>query len=1012
MKLRMLHVVALTLALAALGLAQEVNGIITGRVEDTSSARIPGVTITITSPAIQSERTQITDENGNYRFQGLPPGEYVVKYELPGFKTLIREQIIVAVGKTVTINPQLEVATVAETVTVTGESPVVDLEQAKIGVNFNSTIKDSIVNARNVWSLLSVTPGIKTSTADVGGSTMGTQVGYSAYGISGQVKVYLDGVDLSEGSGGGSLYGDYGSWEEVSVSAAGNGPEMASAGTAISAVVRSGTNKFKGSVLLGYQKNGFQSDNITDTLRNVGITAGETSTRYTDWNLDISGPIKRDKLTFYTSFRNEYSGLLTAMRKIGGTKYVLPASGIAPALCAQLPCISIDSPDGAPQGGLFYTRLTNGTTKLSFQLNPRNQLTTTANLRLKLQPYRNGSGSSARNYTPETTYRQESWFHTWDLNWVSTLSNRTTLNVSLNNFGYYWVNLPNTEGPRITGSGDTGATTSYIQGPYNSDLNNRRRWHENIVFSHFFDGLGGHHDLKAGYTFLWEDYRGSQLGYPGFISYQFNATSSTPRGEPYRVTLYSDPVQWSQQGLLDNTFYISDKLSIGRRLTLNLGMRFDRYTSFLPEQIRESANSNPWASPSVADIPGLTNFGNLVFPKRTAAIFNQPVPRLSFIYDLFGSGRTAIKGSYGIFSVNPADDLSGSINDNGSRSATYRWDGTMPVDAAYIRRCLATISGCSVSQSNVSVTPIDANIKNGTIAEITAGVDQSLFKDWAVRANYVRKIERGGYGTWNRQYSVTDYRPFQYREPGRDAVLGTPDDQIVTAYERMVATRPSDPLVTYNPGGGDIYTTWEFEANKRFNGGWSLLTGANWTKGRSGSSVFGTDPNTLITALNYGRTNIWDWTKKLVLTYELPWKIQYNTTIKRQRGGSGSRTATISCNTLVPLGQTCAQAGGRQPTQGNISLQVEPGGLPENILPPLTLWDMEFRKTLQLPMERLGKFDAIFSLYNVTNANTITSWTTSTGTFTDLAKNTVPTFHRPTAILSPRIYRLSLKYQF
>ena len=86
--------------------------------------------------------------------------------------------------------------------------------------------------------------------------------------------------------------------------------------------------------------------------------------------------------------------------------------------------------------------------------------------------------------------------------------------------------------------------------------------------------------------------------------------------------------------------------------------------------------------------------------------------------------------------------------------------------------------------------------------------------------------------------------------------------------------------------------------------------------------------------------------------------------------------------------------------------------MPENILPPLTLWDMEFRKTLQLPMERLGKFDAIFSLYNVTNANTITSWTTSTGTFTDLAKNTVPTFHRPTAILSPRIYRLSLKYQF
>jgi hypothetical protein len=193
---------------------------------------------------------------------------------------------------------------------------------------------------------------------------------------------------------------------------------------------------------------------------------------------------------------------------------------------------------------------------------------------------------------------------------------------------------------------------------------------------------------------------------------------------------------------------------------------------------------------------------------------------------------------------------------------------------------------------------------------------------------------------------------------------------------------------------------------------WSVLAGANWTKSRSGSSVFGTDPNSLMTAYTFGRTNIWDWTKKLVFLYELPWGIQYNTTIKRQRGPSGSRTATISCNTLVAVGQTCAQAGGRQPTQGNISLQVEPGGLPENTLPPLTLWDMEFRKTLRIPVERLGKFDAIFSLYNATNANTVTSWTTSTGTFTDLSRNTVSTFHRPTAILSPRIFRLSLKYSF
>ena len=108
---------------------------------NTSNARIPGVSITLTSPAIQGERTLITDEGGNYRFQSLPPGTFAIKFDLPGFKTLVREGIIVEGGKTVTLPIRLELATVAETITVTGESPVVDLEQAKIGVNFSSAIK-------------------------------------------------------------------------------------------------------------------------------------------------------------------------------------------------------------------------------------------------------------------------------------------------------------------------------------------------------------------------------------------------------------------------------------------------------------------------------------------------------------------------------------------------------------------------------------------------------------------------------------------------------------------------------------------------------------------------------------------------------------------------------------------------------------------------------------------------------------------------------------------------------
>src|SRR5215831_19039601 len=125
---------------AGVSSAQEFTGNIVGRISDTSGALLPGVTVTLKSPAIQGTRNVITDETGNYRLILLPPGTFSVTYELPGFRTLIREGVIVQVGVTTTLNINMEVATVAETVTVTGQSPVVDVQNASLGVNFNQNM--------------------------------------------------------------------------------------------------------------------------------------------------------------------------------------------------------------------------------------------------------------------------------------------------------------------------------------------------------------------------------------------------------------------------------------------------------------------------------------------------------------------------------------------------------------------------------------------------------------------------------------------------------------------------------------------------------------------------------------------------------------------------------------------------------------------------------------------------------------------------------------------------------
>jgi outer membrane receptor protein involved in Fe transport len=264
----------------------------------------------------------------------------------------------------------------------------------------------------------------------------------------------------------------------------------------------------------------------------------------------------------------------------------------------------------------------------------------------------------------------------------------------LNNWGYYWPNHRWIEEPRIFDRGSNGPTRSYTRGGYPANLTNRRRWHENIVLSHFFDGLGGSHHLKSGYVLQWEDNREGAKGYPGHVRYIFE------NGLPNRIDVQNTPVQWSQHALLQNSAYVTDRWQVGKRLTMNVGVRFDRYTSYLPEQVRESANANPFNLAN--DVPGLETFGNQTFPKRTVAKFNNPVPRLSLIYDLFGNGKTAIKASYGRFSINPADTLADDLQINEVRTATYTWNGTMPFTPDYLRSCLKDTSCSVLSQPSLA----------------------------------------------------------------------------------------------------------------------------------------------------------------------------------------------------------------------------------------------------------------------------------------------------------------------
>src|ERR687897_3769631 len=178
------------------------TGTIQGRVTDAQGAIMPGVAVTATSPALIQPQTTVTSETGNYRFPAVPPGTYELSYELAGFNSLKRSGISITLGFTAQVNVELALATLQETVTVSGASPVIDTSTTRVQQNFKMEQLQSIPNGRDMWALLAVTPAVQMSRIDVGGNRAGTQTGYRAYGLDGQTRGLIEGINTTEGTGG------------------------------------------------------------------------------------------------------------------------------------------------------------------------------------------------------------------------------------------------------------------------------------------------------------------------------------------------------------------------------------------------------------------------------------------------------------------------------------------------------------------------------------------------------------------------------------------------------------------------------------------------------------------------------------------------------------------------------------------------------------------------------------------------------------------------------------------
>ena len=925
---------------------QGVTGSILGRVTDNSGAIIPGVTVALSGAVLQGEKSVITDEAGNYRFLLLPPGALTVKYELPGFKTLIREGIIVEVGRTTTLNIGLDVATLAETVTVTGESPVVDVQNVNVGATFNQSLLDNLPNARDLWAVLRQTPGIQVTRFDVGGSAAGTQTGYRAYGRSGQNWVTLDGVATTEGTSGAGFYFDYGSFSEISVSAAGNSAEVAVPGVVTNTVMKTGSNDFKGELYLDWEDKSFQGKNLSEGLKDKGIAVGDSFSRYNDFNLNAGGPIIKDKLWWFAAIHEQYIGIQTQLRQNDGTP-----------------------------GAIFTTRIKNKSLKLNYQINPKNQLIFSMQPSRKLQPFRGGSGTTARNYIVESTEFQDGGpYWTVKGQWTSVLSSRATLDVSNNLF-----NTTSTRKSHVEKVPTNDTVTLAIRGGFPSPrVAFRTRWQQMATLALFM----GQHDMKFGYGLIHEDNSGDDFGAPAEAGkspghVQLTYTSGVP--DYFRVT---DTPNHNSNRLTQNYFFIQDKWAIGRRLTLNLGIRFDQYKAYLPEQ------GNPGTGPFAV---------KALFPYRHVATFSDFVPRLSFVYDVFGNTKTAIKASWGRFAENTGTELAGTVNPVSTKTSRYAWDGTLPITPAVAARStLQSVTG------QTSTPAIDPKLRNARTDQYTAGIDHELFRDFAVSAMFVRNFAYDAWNVLNRAYPLSAYLPVNAIDNGPDGIVGTGDDRRVVIFERDVAAREDDNYLT-NFKGGANWSSFEINATKRLSNKWQFMSGFEWDKTNTAPPQ-SLDPNQQVWE---GGAHFTTWGYKMLGTYELPRGVQLSATFDSQKGASHARTVQFSGASRNML----TAAGTPRTTnlrQGSATITMLPNG--SYFMPTMRLLNMRVEKTFKLSEHQT--LTGMFDLFNPFNANTIIGVETLSNTTTDRNGKTVARFGRATTILNPVIFRLGARYKF
>ena len=813
--------------------AQIQTGSIFVKASDEQGAAVPGATVTIASPVMAGSMTGVTDPAGAYRAPSLNAGTYTVKIELPGFQTLIREGIVVLVGQTTPIEVSLKVASVAETVTVAGQSPTVDTTSANVNVNLSNDLLQGTPGGRDLWGLLEAkVPGLSMSRPDVAGTSGGLQGGFSARGTTAsQNTLFLNGVNVGDPAaiGFAGFYYDFDSLDDVQVSTGAHDITVPTSGVFLNMVTKTGGNNWAGTTTYTWLGDSTQARNDHNpALQEYGIRPdSDTSNFVSDINVGVGGPLTKDKLRFYGTFRDWR--------------------------------IHQNVPVQNSQTVLDQTNITDGLANVTWQVNSRNRLTGFYTHQRYSKP--NRLLNSAAITVIDSTSDEEDKFDIAQGLWNSVVGKNLFIDARVAINKILFPTYQN--GGNQQSSTDNATGIVYGNFPTNT-VRHRDRDQFNGTANYYIDhALGARHELKFGFDYSHANTLNENTRVDNATTVFTSASGSFV---PVSVTLFATP-QNDDEAVNVLALFAQDAISF-RRVTLTGGIRYESLQGYLPSQ---SSPASPFAA---AGIGGFAGVPRSFDARNNIVLWHTAGPRISGVFDLTGDGRTAAKASYGryYYVLSTGGGGVSNVNLNANYSEQYGWNDANGDHKFQLGEQTGTPVVSAVLVNGQILTSIDPNFSRPYTDEFSAALDRELMPNTKLSAVFTYRREK------NLQVSMNPDNPYATTltsavDPGRDGMVGTADDGTYGFYARTSAANRT--IITNDPNILQSYKGLEITLNKRLSDRWQMLAGYTLSKSRIDNVSVNTSPNLLINANgNNTDTNAPDRPNQFKMTgmYILPWQ--------------------------------------------------------------------------------------------------------------------------------------------